>query len=143
MARVLSVALLLVVTGFSPSLFAMTVVANSSISENTFTKKTLRSIFLGEVTQWLNGQPVILCIDHTDETEKDEFYSGTLRKNEKSYQRFWLKKIFSGNAATKPRIFKGSKKLLEYIANREGAICMVAEKPKKLPAGVKYINIVD
>lgn len=135
-----SILLALILISCSATCLA-TIIANSNVVQNTISPSELKSIFLGTTSHWNNDTPITLCIDNSDSEKANQFYIGILRKNPRSYQRFWSKKLFSGDAATMPRIHKSPQKALSFAINKEGAICYTSSLPETLPFGIKVIEV--
>jgi|GEM_PF-3242054 len=113
---------------------------NSQVEETSLSPQSIKSIFLGTTTHWQNGQPISLCIDTSNKERFKDFIKNAMGKNVRSFKRLWSKRVFSGESSALPLLINNSERALNYLAEKQGAVCYLGSVPETLPKQVKKLN---
>lgn len=135
--------LILILASASLTAQAGQLVANRLVEEDTVSSQMIKSMFLGSISHWQDGKPISLCLVSSNKPAVNAFLKNQVGKNERSFKRHWTRRVFSGDASTMPRSFKNVKKALNYVANKEGAVCFIGEFDGPLPSITKKLNAAN
>lgn len=114
----------------------LVVVVNDSNSVSDLSMNELKRIYLGKITDYKNGQEIILG-EYAPENE--DFYQTVLGMSTRKTRMHWMKLVFSGGLATPPKVFKKIEKVRQFIRDTEGAICFI--KSSEVDKGMKVLTI--
>ncbi len=96
------------------------IITNKNVSETTISKDDVKSIFIGEKTDWSNGEKITFVT--LDEGKTHELFLGNyVKRTPAQYSRFWKKQIFTGKGR-KPKSFKTEEGVVDFVAETDGAI---------------------
>lgn len=112
---------------------------NNQVNELNLTPQQIKSIFLGTTSHWKDGQPISLCIDTSDPSLYKEFIKNSIGKNIRSFKRLWSKRIFSGGSSALPLFINSHERVLNFLAEKQGAVCYLSSVPATLPKNVKNL----
>lgn len=96
------------------------IIANKNVPENTLTQAEIKSIFLGEKSQWSNGRKIFFVLLKDYEVH-NKFLSEYIGKSVTQYNNHWKKLVFIGRGRT-PTFFNTADQVLDYVTNTEDAI---------------------
>lgn len=107
----------------------------SSQDVKEMSRKELRRIFLGQVTEWPSGKPVVLVLAPRGSPPMRWLCEKLLDMPEEVYRRHLLRRVFEGQLA-KPIQARDLRHAKERIAETEGAVgpLDLADLPKTLRA---------
>ena len=115
------------------------IIANKTAPVDNITKVELSDMFLGKKLLWSNNQRIdVAYIKNTEENNKN-FFKDYINISQKKFQRYWLKKIFSGYGLA-PKVFTESALVINHVKNTQGAIAVCYIKPPK-DANLKIVTI--
>ena len=113
------------------------VISNSSVTETSLNKGTIKKIFLGKKTQWSSGDKIIPVTLAKDHESHSVFIKNFVGKSPGQFNAFWTQAIFTGKG-TPPRFFSSEGALASYVASTKGAIGYVSSGSK-----ISDVNIID
>ncbi len=113
---------------------------NSQVGEKNLSPQQIKSTFLGTTSHWQNGLPISLCIDTSDASLFKDFIKKSMGKNIRSFKRLWSKRVFSGASSALPLFINNHERVLNFLAEKQGAVCYIASLPESLPKHVKQLN---
>ncbi len=96
------------------------IIANKNVTEETLTQAEIRSIFLGEKSQWRNGRKIFFVLLKNYEIH-NKFLSDYINKSVTQYNNHWKKLVFIGKGRT-PTFFNTADQILDYVTRVEDAI---------------------
>ena len=96
------------------------IVANKTVTQTSVSKEDVELIFLGKKKKWDNGEMIRLAALKKGAVN-ETFLREYVNKNSSSYRSFWKIAVVSGTARP-PKFFKDEEDLVEYVAEKEGAI---------------------
>ena len=100
------------------------VIVNKDVSEDSFSRAELRSIFLGEKIKWENKKYIKVAIPLEGDAYR-EFLKDVVLKTPSQFDNHWMKQVYSGKASM-PQSFAEISQLVDYVASHSGAIGFVA-----------------
>lgn len=122
------------------------IIANSSIFQETISKRELRSIFSLKLRQWRTGERIIV-VTYSDETSAGKTYHANFCKDAlgvfpHQLQQAWDRSIYSGTGIP-PKKVDSLEEMLKFISRTKGAIGYIDEGVIDVKAvdGVKVIKI--
>lgn len=137
MKRFLSIALLL--ASALPALGAVQVIVHSDNPVPSIPAKTAQDFFLGKVTRWSDGTPLV-AVDQVEKSPaREEFSRTVLKKKVEAVKSFWLTQIFSGRG-TPPVELKTDAAVIDAVRAQRGAVGYVSSETA-LPAGVRAVAV--
>ncbi|MBL1277877.1 MAG: hypothetical protein COB30_017495 [Ectothiorhodospiraceae bacterium] len=108
------------------------ILVNQELSDDYFSKRTLKKIFLGRKQSNHAGVSISPCYLDTTAV-KNSLYSIS-NKSPASFRSYWNKRLFSG-AGSSPKTFSDIGQLYRYMSIKKGAVCL-AISDKKLPDSI-------
>ena len=84
----------------------------------------VRDIFLGRVTTWSDGSPVVLVI--ADDAESDALLARLVGRDRERLLRGWKRLVYSG-AGAMPLQASNQRAALELVASHPGSIVLLPE----------------
>ena len=114
------------------------IVAHPETPVDKINRWDLSAIFLGKKTIWDGEEKVYPCMLREDQMEMREFIAAIHFKTVGQYRAYWKKRLFSGGG-TVPKTFKRTKSLVDYVADRQGAIGVIPAQ--RVTAGVKVVEL--
>jgi hypothetical protein len=100
---------------------ANVVVIGNGAGESKVSSTDARDMFLGRKTLWANGAKVRVCLLRGIPAD-DPFYATLLDKDERQFNAYWVRRLFSGNGVP-PTMVTSSKELGDFLGANPGAIC--------------------
>ena len=100
------------------------IIANRSVPAATLDAGTVKKIYLGKMKVWDNGMKVAF-VRLGDGPLTDAFLKTYVKKNSRTFKRYWKKKVFTGGGNA-PLIFERERDLVEYVEKTKGAIGFVS-----------------
>ncbi len=125
----------------STATYADSFAVSKNIQEVSVSTSDIKSIFLGKRSLWDNKQPILLCLVNQNEKDLDSFLRQFVGKNTRSYNRFWTKRLFSGESSAIPEKFASKEKAFKYLENRENVICYIGKGAAIVPDSVSLLEI--
>jgi len=123
-------------TGNSPDIAVIvhpsTPVSNLSLGE-------LRAILSGDRRSWDMKTPTVVLMRMPGSHERDVVLQRVLKQSESDYKKFWVGKIFRGEATTEPATAPSPGLALDYVASVDGAISFVDRN--QVQSRVKMLKI--
>lgn len=126
-------ALMTLVTGVEAELV---IVVNDSNSVSNLSMNQLKRIYLGKITEYKNGQEIILG-EYAPESE--DFHQTVLGMSTRKTRMHWMKLVFSGGPATPPQVFKKIEKVRQFMQESVGAICFI--ESSVVDKGMKVLSL--
>lgn len=96
------------------------VIANKNVPETMLTPGDVKSIFLGEKSQWSNGRKIFFVLLKDYEVH-NKFLAEFINKSVTQYNNHWKKLVFIGRGRT-PTFFNSADQIIDYVSSVEGAI---------------------
>ncbi len=115
------------------------VVANKGISEDSFSKKDVRNIFLGKKKKLAGGQSAKI-VTLTVKDLHAEFLKSFINKTSSQWQRYYRQLVFSGKGSN-PKTFGREQALIQYVAKTDGALGYASQG--SVTDKVKMIQVTD
>ncbi len=100
------------------------IIANKGVEENSVNKAELRNIYLGDKSEWSNGEEIKFVILKRGPAH-EAFLDAYIKKNPKSFVRYWKKLILTGKAVS-PKLVDTENDVLDYVSHTEGALGYVS-----------------
>lgn len=108
----------------SASAQQLRIIANRSVPVATLDAGTVKKIYLGKMKVWDNGVKVAF-VRLADGPLTDAFLKTYVKKNSRTFKRYWKKKVFTGGGNA-PLIFERERDLVEFVEKTKGAIGFVS-----------------
>lgn len=125
--------IMLTLTGFITKICVaedIKLIANNSKNETSISKMDLYKILKGAKLYWENELPVKFAYIYNKNKEFIEIESNFMKKHAKmnifQMERYWNRLKFSGYTSA-PYIFDTPEKVMDFVANNEGAIGIVPD----------------
>ena len=115
------------------------IIVNNAVPDDSLTKTDIRQIFLGQQSQWSDGNRISIVTSDQNDLNRD-FLDNYVGRTPAQFSNYWKKLVFTGKGRM-PRSFKTDKSLIEHVAATEGAIGYISAEEK--PDGVKVITVSD
>lgn len=100
------------------------VIANKSIKDDAIDIAFIKKVYGGRVVLWSNQVKIDPCYISSQSMEGSFFFQNILKMPENRFNKYWTKKVFSGNGA-KPVMFKSVEDAIEYVLGNDGGIAVV------------------
>jgi len=97
------------------------IVLGSGAGEAKVSAADARDMFLGRKTLWANGTKVRVCLLRGIPGD-DRFYAELLDKDERQFNAYWVRRLFSGNGVP-PVMVTSPKELQDFLAGNPGGLC--------------------
>ena len=114
------------------------VIAHPAVPEDSISKSQLLDFYTGDITEWKNGDPVIVLDLQVKSAIKMAFYE-FIGKSTSRMKSIWLKKKLSGEGGP-PEAFPSEEQVLQKVASTPGAIGFV--DLSKVDTHVKTLLII-
>lgn len=101
------------------------VIVNPSTPVSNLSMGELRSILNGDRRNWDVKTPTVVLMRVPGSRERTVVLERVLRQSESDYKKFWVGKIFRGEATTEPATAPSPGLALDYVASVDGAISFV------------------
>jgi len=101
------------------------VIVNPSTPVSNLSLAQLRSILNGDRRSWDMKTPAVVLMRVPGSHERSVVLERVLRQSESDYKKFWVGKIFRGEAINEPPIAPSPGLALDYVSSVEGAISFV------------------
>ncbi|MBI2061943.1 MAG: hypothetical protein HYT87_19560 [Nitrospirae bacterium] len=98
----------------------------------------LRKYFRAERKHWPDGEPVVLVMREAYASERTLFLTKVYQMDDTRYRRFWLEKIFRGEA-DRPLTAMSAESMRQLVSREKGAVGFLWED--EADASVKVILI--
>ncbi len=112
-------------------------IVNNSVAQTSISKEDVELVFLGKKKQWDNGDTIRLAALRKG-TVNESFLREYVNKAPSSYMSFWKIAVVSGTGHP-PKFFKDEADLVDYVAEKEGAIGYISSTTPR--EGVKTLSI--
>ena len=96
------------------------VIANPSVPVNQISRSQLIDIYVGDVREWDNGEPVVLMDLKPKSGVKDAFYD-FIGKSSSRVKSIWMRHMLTGEAEP-PEALESQKEILDIVTATPGAI---------------------
>lgn len=96
------------------------VIANPSVPVNQISRSQLIDIYVGDVREWDNGEPVVLMDLKPKSGVKDAFYD-FIGKSSSRVKSIWMRHMLTGEAEP-PEALETQKEILDIVTATPGAI---------------------
>jgi len=116
------------------------VIVNANVPVQDISVSTLRRIYLGNMRLWDNGMRIRPAYLPETNVVGERFFESILRMSARSFQKFWVKKTFSGSG-TPPSSLNTPGDIIEHVAKFEGAIGIVPRAMAETASGVKMVTV--
>src|ERR1700759_82191 len=87
-----------------PPLQSVAFVVAAGQSVRNLSLGDLRRIYLGQITRWRHGHPIVPLVSPPDVPEGRIFLDRVVRMSDIDYSHFWIGAVFRGEAAVAPRV---------------------------------------
>lgn len=115
------------------------VIANADVPLESIDKNTLKRVYNGFTTQWKNSTKIKPCYIQI----KNEAFWKFIGTSNANFQKFWTKRVFSGNGVS-PVEHKSGADLIKYVNEIPGAIGILnAEDQKSIGPNSKILPIAN
>ena len=98
------------------------VIVHSSNPISELSLDDLRRMYLGSVTIFETGERVALIESSED---RERFYRLALRMGEDRLKRYWVGRVFAGQAGRPPEAIRDPAEVVAYVARNPGAVAFV------------------
>jgi ABC-type phosphate transport system substrate-binding protein len=96
------------------------VIAHPSVPVNTISRSHLLDIYVGDVKEWDNGEPIVVVDLKPMSGVKEAFYM-YLGKSSSRIKSIWMKQLLTGEGQP-PEAMESQQTILEIVAATPGAI---------------------
>ncbi len=96
------------------------VIAHPSVPVNQISRSQLIDIYVGDVREWDNGEPVVLMDLKPKSEVKDAFYD-FIGKSSSRVKSIWMRHMLTGEAEP-PEALESQKEILDIVTATPGAI---------------------
>ena len=96
------------------------VIAHPSVPVNQISRSQLIDIYVGDVREWDNGEPVVLMDLKPKSGVKDAFYD-FIGKSSSRVKSIWMRHMLTGEADP-PEALESQKEILDIVTATPGAI---------------------
>ena len=96
------------------------VIAHPSVPVNQISRSQLIDIYVGDVREWDNGEPVVLMDLKPKSGVKDAFYD-FIGKSSSRVKSIWMRHMLTGEAEP-PEALESQKEILDIVTATPGAI---------------------
>jgi len=117
---------------------ALAIVVNKSNSVDNLSFAELRNVFLGERSQWPNGQRITIVM-RDPAPERDVVLRQIFKMTEPDFSRYLLRSSFTGRVASPPRQLSSAAGVRRFIFNVPGAIGYI--KSSEIDDTIKVVRI--
>ena len=120
--------IILLMIVFGPSLiFAadLVLVASKNVPDSSLTREEVKSIFVGQKTEWSDRSKITFVVFKKSE-EMKSFMKVYVGKTPFQFNNYWKHQVFTGNGFF-PRVFESEKELLDFVATNKGVVSYVSE----------------
>ena len=100
------------------------IICNKDVPDEQLSKTTLKNIYIGKKREWSNGQ-IITIVTLKEGNVHDHFCKNYVNKTSAQFSAYWKKMLFSGKALM-PKNFDQEQKIINFVAQTEGAIGYVS-----------------
>jgi len=133
------------ITLFGMSLAAMAqemrvLAISADVSVEQIDRAELANIFLGKQTNWADGKHINIGYSLQPEEDVDAFLEQWVGKNHRRFKKFWVKKVFAGYGVA-PKMFKTSKRALDFVRKHEGALVFVRIDSEDELEGLRVLQV--
>lgn len=95
-------------------------IANKTVTQRSISRADVELVFLGKKKKWENGNMIRLAALRQGAVN-ESFLREYVNKTPSSYASFWKIAVVSGTGHP-PKFFRKEEDLVNYVANKEGAI---------------------
>ena len=117
----LTIALVVPAAGAPPQR-TISIIVSSRNPVHRLSTADLRRIFLGQITRWPNGHPIVIFLWPPASPDGRLFLDRVVHLSEIDYSQWWIGAVFRGEAAAVPRILSDQKTMLQRVAGDADAI---------------------
>ncbi len=115
------------------------VIVNPENPVTSISSAELRSIFAGDKQSWSNNLPVFPVVRAPQARERQILLGRILKMTEGEYKRYWLQKVYSGEAPHEPLAVFSNGMELEAVRVKKGGIALISLQD--VHEGVKVIKV--
>lgn len=116
------VAILLACAASCPWLCAESALVHPLVPESSLGVERIRDMFLGRITTWSDGRPVVLVL--IDDPAADGILQQVVGRDRARLIRGWKRLVYTGNGAM-PLLASGAGEAMALVARHPGAIALV------------------
>mgnify|MGYP001556125177 FL=1 len=131
---------------YIPASKSAEIIANSSVFQETISKRELRSIFSLKLTQWRTGERIIV-VTYSSEKSVGKTYHANFCKDSlgvfpHQLQQAWDRSMYSGRGIP-PKKVETLEQMFEFVSRTKGAIGYVDGDAKGIKTidGVKKVKV--
>lgn len=117
----------------------MAVIVNPENPVTSISSTDLRSIFAGDKQSWSNNIPVFPVVRAPQARERQVLMGRILKMTEAEYKKYWLQKVYSGDASHEPLEVFSNGMELEAVRVKKGGIALISLQDVR--QGVKVIKV--
>lgn len=117
------------------------VIANNEIVNDSIDISFVKKVYGGRIVLWSNQVKIEPCYIGSHSSDGIYFFHNILKMPEKKFNKYWTKKVFSGNGA-KPVMFKNVDDAIKYVLENNGGITIIPHK-KVVNKKYKVLMILD
>ena len=125
MSRILQNVVFLLMMALMPTvLFADTFVVTSAENKQVLSASQVKSIFNGDIQKWDSGKSIVLVVPDLASPEGGQMLAGLFGFSARDYKKFWMQKVFKGEALGPPENKNGDsmKQFLKAYPNAIGIL---------------------
>lgn len=116
------------------------IIVNKDNTTTALSNSVVKNIFTGNRQSWDDGSKIVVCFLNVEANQvSQEFFKNVLDLSLGDFNKLWLKKVLTGNAA-KPNQFNSENELINYISNNKGAVGFISSANKGNIGSCKVIN---
>jgi len=115
------------------------VIVNDQVAVEQLDVKTVQAIFLGEKTQWANGDRIVTVILESGSIH-ELFMKEILRKTPMQFTTYWNQQLFTGKGIP-PHSFATIEQMIDFVSKTRGAIGYVPSSA--IINNFKVVKIVE
>ncbi len=131
---------MLVLVAWSGSALAdIAVVVHPDVPVDDLSFADLRKIMLGDRQFWASGNKVTIIVVEPDDPGRAMLLDKVYKMSEDRFRRYWIAKVFRGEAAEGPKVVLSSEGAIELVGVLDGAIAFV--EADDVPSGSKLLRI--
>jgi len=115
------------------------VIVNPQNPVEDISSADLRKIYSGEKQNWNSNLPIFVLVRAPQAREREVLLSRVLRMTDSEYKQFWIRKVYSGEAAREPLALLSNGMQMEAVRAERGAIAII--NVQDLRGGVKVLKV--
>ncbi len=110
---------------FQASVWAdVAVIVHKSNMLDSIDKTMLKSVFMGKLKSWPNGQTIMLADNEPGSDTRKVFLKKIIKKSERKFDSYWSKRVYSGKGMP-PKAMTEDIEIIEWVAKNKNSIAFI------------------